>query len=84
LPQLPLLEATFKAASTFPYKHSNPSLTTHLSGANPACQVALDRQGWVLVGQMRGKGSKLGEGEKELSWVRGKESKLGEGGNELA
>jgi hypothetical protein len=29
-PWLPLLEATF------PYKYSNPSLTTHLSGANPA------------------------------------------------
>jgi hypothetical protein len=32
---------------------------------------------------MRGKGSKLGEGEKELSKVRGKGSKLGEGGKEL-
>jgi hypothetical protein len=36
LPQLPLLEATCKVASTFPYKHSKPLLTTHLSGANPA------------------------------------------------
>ncbi len=30
----------------------------------------------LLVGQMRGKGSNLGEGEKELSQVRGKWSKL--------
>ncbi len=40
--------------------------------------MPLDRQGWLLVGQMKGKGSKLGEGEKELSLVRGKGSKLGE------
>jgi len=38
LPQLPLLEATCKVESTFPYKHSNPSLTTHLPGADPAYQ----------------------------------------------
>ncbi len=36
LSRLPLLEVTWKVASTFPYKNSNPSLTTHLSGANPA------------------------------------------------
>ena len=40
--------------------------------------MALDRQGYFLVGQIRGKGSKLGKGEKEFSWVRGKGSKLGE------
>ncbi len=34
VPQLPMLEATCKVASTFPYKHSNPSLTTHLSGGS--------------------------------------------------
>jgi hypothetical protein len=59
--EIPLLEATCKVASTFHYKHSNPSLTTHLSGASPACQEP------PVVGQIRGKGSKLGEGEKELS-----------------
>ncbi len=69
----PLLEATCK--------HTNPSLTTHLSGASPACQeppqVALDRQCQLLVGQIRGKGSKLGEG-KGSKLGEGKGSKLGE------
>ena len=31
-----------------------------------------------MVGQIRGRGSKLGKGEKEFSWVKGKGSTLGE------